>query len=179
MSLTTATLISGLVLIVLGLPLLLNHGGYAAMLKSMPRSGAAANVLFGAGAIWFLYNIGHLGEADLIIPRPYMFGGFALLAVLSLIYMREFLAVRGLATLILVGAMPLLDAAYMEYDKPQRLLMVSFVYIAISCAIWLGAQPWRLRDFFLWLFARSQRTRGLGGLLAGYGLLLTIVAFTY
>jgi len=36
MSLTTATLVSGLVLIVLGLPLLLNHGGYAAMLKSMP-----------------------------------------------------------------------------------------------------------------------------------------------
>src|SRR3954471_22098814 len=105
MSLTTATLVSGLVLIVLGLPLLLNHGGYVAMLKSMPRSGAAANVLFGAAAIWFLYNIGHLGEADLIIPRPYMFGGFALLAVLSLVYMREFLAVRGLATLILVGAM--------------------------------------------------------------------------
>jgi hypothetical protein len=43
----------------------------------------------------------------------------------------------------------------------------------------LGAQPWRLRDFFGWLFARPGRARSLGGALAGYGLLLAIVAFTY
>jgi hypothetical protein len=67
----------------------------------------------------------------------------------------------------------------MEYDKPQRLLMVSIVYVAIALAIWLGAQPWRMRDFLTWLFARSQRTQLVGGVLAGYGLLLAIVAFTY
>ena len=77
------------------------------------------------------------------------------------------------------GAMPLLDAAYMEYDKPQRLFMVSAVYVALSCAIWLGAQPWRLRDFLGWLFARPGRARGLGGAVAAYGVLLAIVAFTY
>ena len=41
--------------ILLGVPLLLNHTGYAAMLKSFPRSSAAAYVFFGAGAAWFLY----------------------------------------------------------------------------------------------------------------------------
>jgi hypothetical protein len=91
----------------------------------------------------------------------------------------DFLAVRGLATLVLLGAMPLLESAYMEYAKPQRLFMVTVVYVALSAAIWLGAQPWRLRDFIAWLFARPGRAAGFGGVCAGYGLLLAGVSFTY
>jgi len=87
--------------------------------------------------------------------------------------------VRGLAAIILMGAMPLLQSAYMEYEKPQRLFMVSAVYAALIGAIWIGAQPWRLRDFFNWLFAQPARARGLGGFLAAYGVVLSIVAFTY
>jgi hypothetical protein len=34
-----------------------------------------------------------------------------------------------------MGAMPLLQAAYMEYEKPQRLFMVSVVYLALTGAI--------------------------------------------
>ena len=179
MSLTLATLLPGLLLILLGLPLLLNHSGYAAMLKAFPRSTAAAYLFFGVGAAWFLYAIWHLSPADFGEYRTYLFIGFLLVAVLSFRCVPDFLAVRGLATVVLMGAMPLLDAAYMEYAKPQRLLMVTLVYAALAGAIWLGAQPWRLRDFFSWLFAQPARTRGLGGALAAYGIVLSIVAFTY
>jgi len=72
-----------------------------------------------------------------------------------------------------------LGAAYMEYQYPQRLFMVSLVYLFIALAIWLGASPFRLRDFFGWLFARPGRSRSFGAALAAYGLLLAIVAFTY
>jgi len=179
MSLTLATLVPGLLLILLGAPLLLNHSGYVAMLKGFPRSPAAAYVFFGVGAGWFLYAIWHLSAADFGEYRVYLFFGFLAVAVLAFKCVPDFLAVRGLASIILMGAMPLLDAAYMEYGKPQRLFMVSAVYLALSCAIWLGAQPWRLRDFLGWLFMRPGRARGLGGALAGYGLLLSAVAFTY
>ncbi len=179
MSLTLATLIPGLLLVALGVPLWFNHSGFAAVLKMFPRSRAAAYLFFGVGAAWFLYAIWHLSPADFGEYRTYLFFGFLAVAILAFKCVPDFLAVRGLATLLLMGAMPLLDAAYMEYDKPQRLLMVSAVYIAIAIAIWLGAQPWRLRDFVAWLFAQPSRSRGFGGALAGYGLLLTIVAFTY
>lgn len=179
MSLTAATLLPGLLFILLGVPLLLNHSGYAAMLKAFPRSTAAAYLFFGAGAAWFLHAIWHLSPADFGEYRTYLFIGFLLVAIFSFRCVPDFLAVRGLATVVLMGAMPLLQAAYMEYDKPQRLFMVSAVYLALSAAIWLGAQPWRLRDFFGWLFAQPARARGIGGVLAGYGLLLSIVAFTY
>jgi len=179
MSLTIATLIPGLLLLVLGVPLLLNHSGYAAALKAFPRSTSAAYLFFGAGAAWFLHAIWNLSPADFGEYRTWLFCGFLAIALLSFKCVPDFLAVRGLCALVLMGAMPLLDAAYMEYDKPQRLAMVSAVYLALALAIWLGAQPWRLRDFFGWLFAQPARSRGIGGALALYGLVLAVVAFTY
>ena len=178
MSLTVATLIPGLLLLAAGLPLALNHSGYTAALKAFPRSTTAAYVLFGAGAAWFLNAIWHLSPADFGDYRGLLFIGFAAVAVLSFKCVPDFLAVRGLCVLVLMGAMPLLDAAYME-EPPQRKLMVGAVYVAIALAIWLGAQPYRLRDFLGWLFARPGRARAVGGALAGYGLLLCGVAFTY
>ena len=179
MSLTLATLLPGLLLVALGVPLLLNHSGYAAVLKSFPRSTAAAYLFFGAGAAWFLHAIWHLSPADFGEYRIYLFIGFLIVAVLSFKCVPDFLAVRGLATLILMGAMPLLDAGYMNFAHPQIVLYKIAVYLGICAAVWLGAQPWRLRDFFTWLFAQPGRARGLGGVLAGYGFLLAIVAFTY
>ena len=64
MSLTLATLLPGLLLLLLGLPLVLGHSGYAAVLKGFPRSPTATYLLFGAGAAWFLYGIWHLSPAD-------------------------------------------------------------------------------------------------------------------
>jgi hypothetical protein len=179
MSLTLATLIPGILLLLLGLPLIINSSRYTAALKAFPRSTAAAYVFFSIGAAWFLHAIWHLSPADFGDYRHWLFVGFLMVALLSFKCVPDFLAVRGLATMVLMGAMPLLDAAYMEYDKPQRLVMVTLVYLALAAAIWLGAQPWRLRDFFTWLFARPGRTRGVGGVLAIYGLVLAMVAFTY
>jgi UDP-N-acetylmuramyl tripeptide synthase len=57
--------------------------------------------------------------------------------------------------------------------------MVTAVYVALSAAIWLGAQPWRLRDAIEWVQRVPGRARITGGALAAYGLLLAGVAFTY
>lgn len=178
MSLTVATLIPGLLLLALGGPLVLNHSGYAAMLKAFPRSKAAAYVLFSAGAAWFLHAIWHLSPADFGDYRTLLFVAFAAIAVLSFSCVPDFLAVRGGCIAVLMGAMPLLDAAYME-EPQQRKLMVAAVYVGIALAIWLGAQPYRMRDFISWLYARPGRARNVGAVVAGYGLLLCGVAFTY
>ena len=179
MSLFLATLLPGLLLLVLGAPLLLNHRGYVGALERMPRSTTAAAVFFGAGALWFLYAVWHLSVADFGDYRTPLTIGFAVVAALSFKCVPDFLAVRGLCVLVLMSATPLLGAAYMEYQYPQRLFLVSLVYLLIVLAIWLGASPFRLRDFFERLFARPGRIRAFGALLVGYGAVLTLVAFSY
>jgi hypothetical protein len=178
MSLFTATLVFGLILVAAGMPLLIDHAASTAAIRAFPRSTSAGYVIFSAGAAWFLYNIWNLSKADFGEYRTVLFIGFAAIAVLAFKCVPDFLGVRGACALVLIGVMPFLDAAFMEYDRPQRLFMVGFVYAALALAIWLGAQPWRLRDFFNWLFARPARSRGLGGFLVAYGFLLCGVAFT-
>jgi len=85
----------------------------------------------------------------------------------------------GLSILTLLIATPLLNAAFMEYTHPQRLFMVTLVFAAVIAALYLAALPYRLRDFFQWLFATPGRGRALGAGLLGYGILLNVVAFTY
>lgn len=178
MTLPVAIFLPGLLLLALGTALLSGHSVVRAGLKSLPRSSAAAVVFFGTGALWFLFRVWHLSPADFGEYRTVLTVGFAATALLAFRYVPDFLAVRGLAVLVLLGAMPLLEAAYMEYDRPQRLFMVAAVYLAIALAIYLGASPFRLRDFFEWLFQRPMRSRVLGAVLAGYGTLLAIVAST-
>jgi hypothetical protein len=181
MSLFTATLLLGLFLAVSGALLLLNLPLVVAMLKALPRSTMASLVLFGGGVLWFLVLVANMSDADRIFGSsnvPWVIG-FAVLGVLSLKYVPDFLAVRGLSVLILLAAWPLLRAAFMQYDVPQRLFMVTFVFAAIAAALYLAALPYRLRDFIQWLFVRPARARVFGGGLLAYGLLLIVVAFTY
>jgi hypothetical protein len=181
MSLFLATLLPGLLLAVLGGLLCWNGAPVAAGAKALPRSRVGAWVLFGTGAAWFVWRLSRTGEADLIFfqsPPPVMLG-FGVLAGLAFLYAPDFLAVRGLSVLMLLAAEPLLRAAYMQWDHPQRLLMVSAVYAGLAAALYLAAYPFRLRDFFDWLFRVPARTRLLGGLLLAYGLATAAAAFTY
>ena len=181
MTLFLATLLPGLFLVLLGAVLCWNGAPLAAKARALPRSRDAAWVLFGAGAAWFLWRVSQLREADLIFfQKPtLLMVAFGVLAILALFYASDFLAVRGLAILMLLAAEPLLYAAYMEWTHPQRLLMVTAVYIGLAAALYLAAYPFRLRDFFEWLFRTPGRPRLLGAIVLAYGLATSAAAFTY
>jgi hypothetical protein len=181
MSLFLATLLPGLFLTLLGAVLCWNGAPLAGQAKALPRSRNAAWVLFGLGAAWFVWRVGRLGEADLIFfqtPTLLMLA-FAVLGVLSFVYAPDFLAVRGLAILMLLAAEPLLYAAYMEWSHPQRLLMVTAVYLGLTAALYVAAYPFKLRDFFEWLFRTPGRPRLVGAVVLAYGLATSAAAFTY
>lgn len=178
MSLFLATIATGLFLIVLGAIFLWNGKPVETGAKGFLRSPVATVILFGSSALWFLWHVAHLGEADFGNLKNillFLFGGIALG---SFFVVKDFLAVRGVAVLILLTARVLLDAAYME-EPTSRLFLVTFVYISIVVALYLGTVPFKLRDFFKWLFESPFRPKLLGGVLAVYGLLLTGVAFGY
>lgn len=179
MTLLLATLLPGLLLLAVGGLLLWNGPAVGATAKALPRSRRAAYLFMGTGALWFLWRLVHLGAADELLPKPVLLFAFGVIAILSFSHAPDFLAVRGLAILTLLGAGEFLYAAYAEWDHPQRLFMVSAVYLAIVAALFFGGYPYRLRDFFGWLFARTGRPRVLGTLFTAYGALLAVLAFTY
>lgn len=150
----------------------------ATLAQAFPRSDRAAYVTMGIATVWFLYHVLQLGPADFGAYRNYLFLGFGAIGVLSFFYVKDFLAVRGLAILMLLLAWTLLMPAYLQ-EPASRLFLVGFVYLMIVVALYLGVSPFRLRDFFKWLFSTERRPRVLGALLIAYGLLLDMVAFSY
>ena len=178
MSLFLATLLTGLFLVAFGGHFLWHGMCSEASVKSFPRSQTAAYLLLGGATVWFLYKVMHLGPADFGQYKELLFVLFLGTAVGSFYFVPDFLAVRGLAAMLLLTAGALLDAAYMQ-DPGTRLFLVSFVYLAIVAAIILGASPYKLRDFLGWLYQSEQRPRIFGGIFAAYGLLLVAMSFTY
>ena len=175
MTLFLANLLTGVALLALGGALAADTSAIRAGLKAFPRSASAAHVLFGGAAVWFLSRVAVLSEADFGQYRKLLFVGFAAVAVLAFFHVAEFLAVRGLAALILLAAGPLLAAGFGSYGL--ALVYKVAVYLFLTVALWLGAQPWRLRDAIEWLQRAPGRSRLLGSALAAYGLVLVGLAF--
>lgn len=178
MSLFQATLFTAIFLILFGAHFLWRGMRSAQTVQAFPRSTTAAYILLGGAAVWFLYKVTQLGPADFGQYKNLLFALFLVVAVGSFYYVPDFLAVRGLAALILLTAGVLLEAAYME-QPTARLFLVSFVYLAIVAALILGANPYKMRDFLTWLYQKELRPRVFGGIFAAYGLLLLGVALTY
>ncbi len=177
LSLTQAILLFALVLIATGGSLLFKYGPAAALARGFPRSVRAGFVLMVVAMIWTGWKVWHLGSADYGDFKEYILVAFGLLGLLSFKYASDFLSVRAACILYLFCANALLDAAWMRYDQPLRLLMVAPVYLGIALSLYLAYAPYRLRDFFSWLFASESRAKRVATLVAGYGALLGVVAF--
>ena len=169
MTLFQATLATGISLFAFGAHFLWHGMRSAKSVQAFPRSQAAAYILLGSAAFWFLCKITQLGPAD--------FGQYKNLLFILFLVVPDFLAVRGLAAIILLTAGALLDVGYMQYGT--ALVLKAFVYLAIIIALILGANPYKLRDFFEWLYKKEARPRVFGAVFVVYGLILAGVAFTY
>ena len=126
--------------------------------RRFPRSKVGAILVFGAAAGWFLWNLSQIGEADLAgIPREALLGVFGFSAVAAFKLVPDFLAVRGLAGLLLLTASPLLDAGFGK--TPQSLLLAALTYVLILFAITVGTAPYLMRDLIDALFAKPARAK--------------------
>lgn len=150
--------------------LLLVSGTGHAMLRAFPRSKAAAFLLYGAAAAWFLYGISMMGDADLAgIPRPVMLGGFGAAAIAAFWLLPDLLAVRGLAGLLLLTSRQLLDAGFGKV--PHSLLLAALTYVALILpALFYGTAPYLMRDAVGAVLATPGRARAAGGAFAVFAI---------
>ena len=121
--------------------------------------------------------------------RPLLVAGAAVVAIVILAHVltTSLVVLIGLRLLLGVGEAFFFVAGYAALadlaPRGRTGEALSYnslaLYLGIALAIYLGASPFRLRDFLNWMFARPGRSRALGATLGASGLLLTAVAFTY
>jgi len=150
---------------------------FAAALRRFPRSIAWGYALMLSGTVWFLWNLKTDTVSDFAAFKPVMLVGFAIIGVGACIYVRDYLAVRGLAVVVLLLAKVVLDTARWV-DSAWKLVLVVWAYVWICAAVWITVSPWRLRDFIDLITANERRVRIGSALRLAFGLGVALLGLT-
>jgi hypothetical protein len=156
---------------------LIQPDGFRGALRSFPRSAPWGYALMGLGTAWFLWNLQQENISDFAAYKPVLLGGFAFLGVACCIYVKDYLAIRGLAVVLLLVAKLTVDTARWA-DSSWRLVLVTWAYVWVILAIWWSVSPWRLRDWIQWFTQDDRRLRTLSLIRLAFGLWVAILGLT-
>jgi hypothetical protein len=139
---------------------LLKPAAFAAALRRFPRSLPWGYALMLLGTLWFLYNLSQESIADFAAYKNILFGGFAAVGILSCIFVRDFLAVRGLAVVLLLLAKLMVDTGRPYITQTSLVLVIQvWAYVLVAAGIWFTISPWRYRDILEWGTASESRVK--------------------
>lgn len=171
--------------ILLGVMLLAAHiWAYAkpaqtqAFLRDFPRNYGWGVVILTLCFFWGMMIIQHMDMGEFFHLRRWFLiivpAGF----VGVLFYVREFISVRALGSLMLLAAGPMLCAAFLQ-PQTSRLLIPILAYAWIIAGMFFVGMPFLMRDAITWVTANAARWKlvSLSGI--AYGALLLIAAVLF
>ncbi|PTX99835.1 hypothetical protein DB346_18670 [Verrucomicrobia bacterium LW23] len=166
------------VLYILGhLPGVLAPARFMALVRRFPRNYPLGVLLTLVAGLWFMRvtQMADLGELTLYKDRFLLAWGAGTL--LQILFMPAFIAVRGLAWIMLLAVNVILDGAFV-LDTNARLVMTCLAYAWAIIAMVLVASPHLLRDAIDYVGQSDARCRAfcIPGVL--FGVLLIVLALT-
>jgi hypothetical protein len=152
---------------------------FTAAVRKFPRSLPWGFALMALGTLWFLWNVNKEPIADFAPYKPHMMAGFALVGVGTCIFVQDFLAVRGLAVVLMLLGKLMVDTGRPWLGQTGWVLIIQiWAYVLIVAGIWFTISPWKLRDLLEWGTATEQRVRvGCSARLA-FGLFVAALGLT-
>jgi len=179
MKLSTLSILLGLGM---GLPQLyglLKPAGFAAAVRKFPRSSNLGYVLMLGGTVWFLWYLSQESISDFASYKNALVAGFAAIGIGTCIFVQDFLAVRGLAVVLLLLAKLMVDTGRPHLTETAWVLVIqTWAYLLVIAGMWFTVSPWRLRDFLEWATANEQRVRIGSAIRLAFGLFVALLGFT-
>jgi len=175
----TSTLL-GSAIIAGRLPGVIAPDKFAAEARKFPRSVLWGRILMGICAVWagiVLYFFAAVD--DFAWLKPFIVIGIPLAYWLVIQYADQFLAIRGLAALMLLIAKVVLNAADLS-DSASRLVVTVLAYIQVCAAVWMASSPHQVRDWIAFMTANATRCRFACSVGAAVGVSLVLLGlFVY
>jgi hypothetical protein len=175
----TSTII-GAIIIVARMPGLVVPDKFRAVSLKFPRSVFWGRVLMAYAAVWV--GIVMFIAADKDWPswaRPAIVVGVPIAYALVIKYADQFLALRGMAALLLLVAKVMVDAADTS-ELAARLAVTTLAYIWVIAAMWMTIAPHHLRDLLGWSMANNTRCRVVCAIGVTLGVMLLVLGlFVY
>lgn len=176
-TLSTLAIVLGLLMALPQIYGLMKPAAFAAGVRKFPRSLPWGWALMLLGTAWFVYYLNEESLSDFISYKPILLGGFAAVGIASCFYVQDFLAVRGLAVVMLLLAKLIVDTGRWA-DTEWRLVMICWAYLMVIGGIWFTLYPWHLRDMLTWATANEKRVRIGSAIRLAFGLFVAVLGFT-
>lgn len=178
LSLRTAGLTVGLLLVATHAYAFFNYHTLRTTLKEAPRNKRLGMVLLSLALVWALLLVSSMDMGEFwrvrrlaLILLPVVFG-------LMVAYVDEFLTARALGILMLLAAAPVLSAAFLEAPRTRLLLpLLSYGWIVLGM-FWVGL-PYLFRDHVGWATATEGRWKKLAISGVGYGVVVLVCAVAF
>ncbi len=155
---------------------LMKPAAYAGALRRFPRSTTIGVTLTLLATAWFLFNLSQESIADFAAYKGVMYVLFAAVGIGSCVFVRDFLAVRGLALLLLLVAKLMVDTGRPALPQTAwvEILQVT-AYILVIAGMWLTISPWRLRDWLDWVANTEHRLKTVCSVSLAFGVALLAI----
>ncbi len=176
-SLHSAGIVTGALLLLISLPGLIKPAPVQRWLKSLPRSRMAGAVLLTLVLIWAFWLVATMEMGEFSSFRKPLLIVLPIGYLLVIRFVEEFLAVRALGILCLLAAEPLLEAAFFRHET-SRLFLTVVAYLLIIAGLFWVTMPYLLRDQINWSSQTNGRWRAIHGVAALYGIAILACAFT-
>ena len=177
--LSALALVLGALISSIGVYGLTNPRNMSAALRKFPRSLPWGFALMLLGTFWFVLNVRQESIADFEPMKPYLYALFIAVGVGTCIFVQDFLAVRGLALVLLLIAKLMVDTGRPHLGQTSWVLVnQTLAYIWVFFGIWLTVAPWRLRDWIQAGTASETRLRIPAAASLALGLLIVVLGVT-
>jgi hypothetical protein len=156
-----------------------NPQKFVASVRKFPRNLPAGIFLMLLGTAWFLWNVNVEPIADFSAFKPYMMIAFTAVGILCCIFVQDFLAVRGLAVVMLLLGKLMVDTGRPHLDETSWVLVIQlWAYFLIVMGIWFTITPWKLRDILNWMTATEKRARVGSMMRLAFALFIVLLGLT-
>jgi hypothetical protein len=97
----------------------------------------------------------------------------------SCIFVQDFLAVRGLAVMLLLLGKLMVDTGRPHLgESPFVLVIQVWAYVLIVAGIWFTVTPWKLRDWLNFATASETRVRLGSALRLAFAIFILVLGLT-
>ena len=140
---------------------------------AFPRHYPTGVVLAVLATVWFLWLLRTMDLMEYTVHRPKFLIGFGALGIAAIFYLKDFLAVRALAVILVLFGKVLLDAAFLR-DESSKFLITVLAYLIIIKGMVYTAWPYLMRDGLSWVYSDEKRPKMVFGSGLAVGILVLI-----
>ncbi|HPA20772.1 MAG TPA: hypothetical protein PLU30_23695 [Verrucomicrobiae bacterium] len=177
LSLKVVAIILGLLGMTGGLIAALRPAAVRHILIGLPRNFRAGAIAMGIATLWTDILIYNIDLTEMTQYRAWLLIFFAVLGLMTIIYLPDFLFSRAMGVLLLLGAEVLFSATFPALH-PARHIVTIVGYVWAIAGMCFVVAPYLLRDLINFFHGSDAATRRTGAIKAAFGLLLIALGIT-